>query len=123
MRSLKEIEEEMNRNVPLGNIGKVMDLVDEHGNTTDQMFYAIYDGDLDRICYLEQFGIDMTGESFVVAAVRNDQLMVVANQVRRGLDVDLLIDIAEREGNQLIWNWAKCWKSVEARNALHTTHR
>ena len=117
MRTLKEIEGEMDRNVPLGNIGKVMDLVDEHGNTMDQMFYAIYDGDLDRICYLEQFGIDVTGESFVVAAVRNDQLMVVANQVRRGLDVDLLIAIAEREGNQLIWNWAKCWKSVEARNA------
>jgi len=117
MRTLKEIEDEMDQHVPLGNIGKVMDLVDEHGNTMDQMFYAIYDGDLDRICYLEQFGIDVTGESFVVAAVRNDQLMVVANQVRRGLDVDLLITIAEREGNQLIWNWAKCWKSVEARNA------
>jgi len=56
-----------------------------------------------------------------VAAVRNDQLMVVANQVRRGLDVDLLLDIAERESNQLVWNWAKCWKSVEARNARTTT--
>ncbi len=98
MRSLKEIEEEMNRNVPLGNIGKVMDLVDEHGNTTDQMFYAIYDGDLDRICYLEQFGIDMTGESFVVAAVRNDQLMVVANQVRRGCDLPP-VDVPIRSGS------------------------
>lgn len=117
MRSLKEIEEKIDRNVPLGNIGRVMDLLDEHGNTVDQMFYAIIDGDLDRIHYLEQFGMDITGESFVVAAVRNDQLMVVANQVRRGLDVDLLISIAEREGNQLVWNWAKCWKSVEARNA------
>ena len=121
MRTLEEIEEEIDQNVPLGNIGKVMDPVDEHGNTTDQMFYAIYDGDLDRIYYLEQFGIDITGKSFVVAAVRNDQLMVVANQVRRGLDVDLLIAIAEREGNQLVWNWAKCWKSVEARNANKTT--
>ena len=122
MRTLKEIEEEIDRNVPLGNIGRVMDLVDEHGNTIDQMFYAIFDGDLDRIYDLEKLGIDITGESFVVAAVRNDQLMVVANQVRRGLNVDLLIDIAEREGNQLIWNWAKCWKSVEARNASRTTN-
>ena len=121
MRSIKEIEEEMDRNVPLGNIGRVMDLVDEHGNTMDEMFNAIINGDLDRIYYLEQFGMDITGESFVVAAVRNDQLMVVANQVRRGLDVDLLIDIAEREGNQLVWNWAKCWKSVEARNAGRTS--
>lgn len=121
MRSLKEIEEEMDRNVPLGHIGGIMDLVDEHGNTMDQMFYAIIDGDLDRIHYLEQFGMDITGESFVVAAVRSDQLMVVANQVRRGLDIDLLIDIAEREGNQLVWNWAKCWKSVKARNASRTT--
>lgn len=121
MRTLKEIEEEIDRNVPLGNIGRVMDLVDEHGNTIDQMFYAIFDGDLDRIYDLEKLGIDITGESFVVAAVRNDQLMVVANQVHRGLDVDLLIDIAEREGNQLIWNWAKCWKSVDTRNASRTT--
>ncbi|GKS86464.1 hypothetical protein AVMA1855_19950 [Acidovorax sp. SUPP1855] len=121
MRSLKEIEEEMGRNVPPGSIGKVMDLVDEHGNTMEEMFNAIIDGDLDRIYYLEQFGIDITGESFVVAAVRNDQLMVVANQVRRGLDVDLLINIAERERNQLVWNWAKCWKSVEARNANKTS--
>lgn len=120
MRTIKEIEEEIDRNVPLGNIGKVMDLVDEHGNTIDQMFYAIFDGDLDRIYDLEKLGIDITGESFVVAAVRNDQLMVVANQVRRGLDVDLLIAIAEREGNQLIWNWARCWKSVEARNAIRS---
>ena len=117
MRTLKEIEDEMDQHVPLGNIGKVMDLVDEHGNTMDQMFYAICDGDLDRIYDLEQLGIDITDESFVVAAVRNDQLMVVADQVRRGLNVDLLIAIAEREGKQLIWNWAKCWKSVEARNA------
>ena len=80
MRSLKEIEEEIDRNVPLGNIGRVMDLVDEHGNTMDEMFHAIIDGDLDRIYYLEQFGMDITGESFVVAAVRNDQLMVVANR-------------------------------------------
>lgn len=122
MRTLKEIEEEIDKNVPLGNIGSVMDLVDEHGNTIDQMFYAIFDGDLDRIYDLEQLGIDITGESFVVAAVRNDQLIVVANQVRRGLNVDLLINIAEREGNQLIWNWAKCWKSVEARNASRITN-
>lgn len=122
MRTLKEIEEEIDRNVSLGNIGRVMDLVDEHGNTIDQMVYAIFDGDLDRIYELEKLGIDITGESFVVAAVRNDQLMVVANQVRRGLNIDLLINIAEREGNQLIWNWAKCWKSVEARNASRTTN-
>lgn len=121
MRKLKEIEEEIDRNVPLGNIGRVIDLVDEHGNTIDQMFYAIFDGDLDRIYDLEELGIDITGESFVVAAVRNDQLMVVANQVRRGLNVDLLINIAERESNQLVWNWAKCWKSVEARNARTAT--
>lgn len=121
MRSIKEIEEEMDKNVPLGNSGKAMDLVNENGNTMDEMFNAIIDGDLDRILHLEQFGMDITGESFVVAAVRNDQLMVVANQVRRGLEVDLLINIAERESNQLIWNWAKCWKSVESQNASRTS--
>lgn len=91
MRSLKEMEEEMDSNVPLGNIGRVMDLVDEHGNTMDDMSYAIFDDDLDRIHHLEHLDMDITGESSVVAAVRNDQLMVVANQVRRGLDIDLLI--------------------------------
>lgn len=120
-RTLKKIEAEIDENVPLGNIGKVMDLIDEYGNTMDAMCKAIIDGDIDRIYYLEQFEIDITEESFVIAAVRNDQLMVVANQIRRGLDVNLLIDIAERESNQLIWSWAKCWKSVEARNTSRTS--
>lgn len=116
-RTLVKIEEEIVIYAEQGNLGKVMDLVDEHGNTIDQMLRAILNGDLDEIYYLEQFGIDITEEHFVLAAVRNDQLMVIANQVRRGLNADRLIEIADKEGNQLIFQWAKCWKSVNAHNS------
>lgn len=44
MRSLKEIEDDMDHHRTPGEIGTVMDLVDEHGNTIDRMYEAIMEG-------------------------------------------------------------------------------
>lgn len=116
MRTLKEIEDEMNHFSALGDIGMVMDLVDEHGNTTDQMLVAIQAGDLERIKLLEPLGIDLTEEQYIHCAVENEQLLVVSYQVSKGADVDSLIKIAAYRDKHLIWQWAKCWKSVEVLN-------
>jgi hypothetical protein len=128
MRTLKEIEEEIDRNVPLGNIGRVMDLVDEHGNTIDKMYQAIIDGDLEQAIKLTELGMNLIEEQFVKAAILHDQLHIVAHQVNTGADVELVIDFAApREeplvegnisfsGSQVIWQWARCWQSVNALN-------
>ena len=128
MRTLKEIEDDIDKNVPLGNIGKVMDLVDEHGNTIDKMYEAIMEGDLEQAIELTGVGMNLTEKQFVKAAILHDQLHIVAYQVNNGADVELVIDIAApREepliegnisfsGSQVIWQWARCWQSVNAFN-------
>ncbi|WP_175789419.1 hypothetical protein [Burkholderia cenocepacia] len=126
MRTLKEIEDDMDHYGALGEIGTVMDLVDEHGNTIDKMYEAIMEGDLERALELEKLGMDITENHFVKAAILHDQLLVVAHQVNNGADVELVIDFAKpREepliegnisfsGGQAIWQWARCWQSVNA---------
>ncbi|MDO3552052.1 hypothetical protein [Ralstonia pseudosolanacearum] len=126
MRTLKEIEEEMDSVQNTGNIGRMMDLVDEHGNMMDKMYEAIIEGDLDRIRELEDLGIDITEDSFMKTAVLHDQLLVITYQVNKGADVDAVIDFARQKdepvvfgsmsfsGNDLIWKWARSWKSANA---------
>lgn len=126
MRTLKEIEEEMDKYSDLGDLGKVMDLADEHGNTVDKMYKAIIEGDLEKIKLLEPIGMDITQEHFVKAAIIHEQLLVIAYQVNSGADVDLVIDFAAPRdeplvsgslvysGSPLIWKWAKSWKSANA---------
>jgi hypothetical protein len=126
MRTLKEIEAEMDHYQELGNLGKVMDLVDEHGNTYDKMHDAIAEGDLDRIAELEQLGLKITDEQFWNSAIISDQLLIIVQQVNRGVGIDKIIKFAEPRdepfkrgrivffGNQTIWQWAKSWKSANA---------
>lgn len=109
----------------LGDIGMVMDLVDEHGNTMDKMYGAIIEGDLEKINDLEPLGMDITENHFLKAAIIHKQLHVSSCQVNKGADVDLVIDFAAPreepliegniyfEGSELIWQWAKCWQSAK----------
>jgi hypothetical protein len=124
MRTLKEIEEEMDSVQNTGNIGRMMDLVDEHGNMMDKMYGAIIEGNLEEIQELEQLGIDITEDSFVKAAILHNQLLVITYQVNKGADVDAVIDFARQKdeplvfglmsfsGSDLIWKWARSWKSA-----------
>ena len=124
MRKITEIEAEMEDVAKTGNIGKMMDLVDEHGNTFDKMHAAIADGDLDRITELEQLGINITDARFLKSAVINNQLLVIIYQVNHGADVDKIIRFAKPRdkplkigrisfsGNYLIYRWATSWNTV-----------
>ena len=127
-RTIQEIEAEMSQVSKTGNIGRMMNLVDEHGHTFDKMHDAIADGDLDRIAELEQLGLKLTDEQFWRSAIISDQLLVVTQQVNRGVNIDKIIKFAKPRnepftmgrivffGNQTIWQWAKSWKSVNALN-------
>lgn len=123
-RTIQEIEAEMDEVSKTGNIGRMMDLVDEHGNTFDKMHQAIAEGNLDRIAELEQLGLNITDAQFWKSAVISGQLLVVVHQVNRGANVVNIIRFAGPKdepleigrirfsGNQLIWQWAKSWKSA-----------
>jgi hypothetical protein len=125
-RTIQEIEAEMEELSNTGNLGRMMDLIDEHGNTLDKMYGAIIEGELERIAELEKLGMNITDEGFLKAAIFNDQLLVVVYQVNKGADVDAIIDFAALKdepikvgsttfsGNQTIWQWAKTWKSANA---------
>lgn len=90
------------------------------------MHDAIAEGDLDRIAELEQLGLKITDEQFWKSAIISDQLLVVVHQVNKGANVDKIIRFARPKdepleigrirfsGNQLIWQWAKSWKSANA---------
>lgn len=126
MRTLKEIEDEIEHYGALGNIGMVLDLVDEHDNTIDKMYEAIIEGDLKKIQELEPLGMDIIDNYYVKAAIIHKQLHVISYQVNKGADVDLVIDFAApREealiegniyysGSPVIWQWAQCWQSAKA---------
>lgn len=109
-RTLKEIEEEMDRNAVQGNIGTVMDLVDEHGNTFDKMFYAVCEGDLERIGELEALGVDITNKALLKAAIKHNQQLVVYHQVKQGVALDDVIELAKDYDNLPIEQWAKFCK-------------
>ncbi|MGE0984355.1 hypothetical protein [Ralstonia pseudosolanacearum] len=124
MRTLKEIEEEMDSVQNTGNIGRMMDLVDEHGNTFDKMHQAIAEGDLDRIAELEKLGMKITDAQFWKSAIISDQLLVIIYQINKGANVNQIINFSRPKdkpmeigrlrfsGNKTIWQWAKAWKSA-----------
>lgn len=113
-RTLKEIEQEIEATSPTGNVGKVMDLVDEHGNTIDSMFHAILDGNIERIYELETLGIDVTEDSFVNLAIKHDQLLIVCHQVHKGANINVVINYANEYKIGRIWQWATSWKKVHS---------
>lgn len=82
-RTLKEIEEKIDAAALTGDVGRVMDLIDEHGNTMDKMFHAISSGDIERVQELEELGIDLTQNSFLMAAVDHGQLPILRYQVQK----------------------------------------
>ena len=79
-RTIKEIEDEMAIRSEQGEIGRVMDLVDEHGNTFDKMHQAIEEGDLKRVIEIEKLGVNSAEERFVKVAVMYDRNLIVYHQ-------------------------------------------
>ncbi|ATI28171.1 hypothetical protein CR47_0212170 [Ralstonia solanacearum] len=93
-----------------GNIGKVMDLVDEHGNTFDKMAFACVDGNLGRVIELENLGVNCTDRGFIKAAVKHNQEVIVLHQVKQGASLDEVIEVAKIYENNHILNLAKSRK-------------
>ncbi|MHA6897968.1 hypothetical protein [Ralstonia pseudosolanacearum] len=109
-RTIKEIEEDMDKYSEAGELGKVLDLVDEHGNTYDKMYWAIIDGDISRVIALEKLGIDVTTTQFVEEAIKQDQEVIVFHQVKQGANLDEVIELAKKHENDFIVQWAQYTK-------------
>jgi hypothetical protein len=106
-KTLKEIEEEMDCNAKQGNIGKVMDLVDEHGNTFDRMHYAIEEGNIERVIELEKLGLNITDRAFLQTAIKHGKNIIVFHQAKKGANLDDVIELAKEHHRDFILQWAK----------------
>lgn len=84
-----------------------MDLLDEHGNTIDNMYYAIFNGDFDRIKHPETLDINVIDKSFVNAVVDHDQLRILSYQFEKGTDLEYIIELAEDSTKGVIIEWAR----------------
>ncbi|MCA8354185.1 ankyrin repeat domain-containing protein [Burkholderia cepacia] len=86
-RTVSEIEEEMEQYQEEGNIGKVMDLVDELGNLDDRLCQACAHADWEKIKYLKSLGLDLTSITFLSPAARFGQVEVIKYLVQHGSDI------------------------------------
>ncbi|MGE1002648.1 ankyrin repeat domain-containing protein [Ralstonia pseudosolanacearum] len=85
-RPVWEIEEEMESHQQEGNVGAVMDLVDELGNMQDKLFAAVVDGDLNDILYYESLGFDITDSSYLKVAAQYGQCKIIEFLINQGSD-------------------------------------
>lgn len=86
-RTVSEIEEEMGQYQQEGNLGKVMDLVDEVGNMGDRLTLAITNGDLDGALYFESLGFDLSEPFYLKIAAKYGQCEVIKHLIQCGSDV------------------------------------
>lgn len=110
MRTINEIEDEIDSPVPTVNADKVMDFVNEHGSSHDKMAYAIIDGDLERVIAIEKLGIECIDRQFIKLAIKHNRQFIVHHQVKKGASLDEVIDISRDYENISILSWAKYTK-------------
>jgi len=101
-RPLSEIEADLEYYSDLGKIGRVMNLVNEHGTTFDKMHIAIKEGDFERIEFLESLGINITDDSFLKTAVEHEQLLLISYQINKGASAETINEFAKNANNDLI---------------------
>lgn len=87
MRTVSEIEEEMEQYQEEGNLGKVMDLVDELGNMQDRLYKAIAEGDLNEALYFNSLGFDLREAACLRVAAKYGQCKLIGYLIRNGTDV------------------------------------
>ncbi|WP_334036103.1 ankyrin repeat domain-containing protein [Burkholderia orbicola] len=87
MRTVSEIEEEMEQYQEEGNLGKVMDLVDELGNMQDRLYKAIAEGDLNEALYFDSLGFDLREATCLRVAAKYGQCKLIGYLIRNGADV------------------------------------
>lgn len=87
-RTISEIEEEMGQYQQEGNLGKVMDLVDELGNLGDRLVKACAETDWDEITFLNhEIGMDLTEDVYLQVAAKYGQTEVIKYLVQNGSDI------------------------------------
>ncbi|PRD76145.1 hypothetical protein C6P74_23945 [Burkholderia multivorans] len=86
-RTVSEIEAEMEYHQEDGNLGKVMDLVDELGNMGDRLTAAITNGDLDGVLYFESLGFDLKEPFYLKIAAKYGQCEIINHLIQCGSDV------------------------------------
>ncbi|WP_459190583.1 ankyrin repeat domain-containing protein [Ralstonia pseudosolanacearum] len=86
-RTVSEIEAEMEYHQEDGNLGKVMDLVDEIGNMQDRLYTAIAKGDLEGVLYFESLGFALDEPHYLKVASQSNQCEVIELLVHKGIDI------------------------------------
>ncbi|UZF16110.1 ankyrin repeat domain-containing protein [Ralstonia pseudosolanacearum] len=86
-RTVIEIEEEMDRHQEEGNLGAVMNLVDELGNMGDRLTAAITKGDLSSTLYFESLGFDLKEPYYLKIAAKYGQCEIIKHLIQCGSDV------------------------------------
>ncbi|MCA8487250.1 ankyrin repeat domain-containing protein [Burkholderia multivorans] len=86
-RTVSEIEEEMDYHQEEGNLGAVMNLVDELGNMGDRLTVAITNGDWDDALYFESLGFDLREPFYLKIATKHRQCEIIKHLVQHGSDV------------------------------------
>ncbi|MCA7983695.1 MULTISPECIES: ankyrin repeat domain-containing protein [Burkholderia cepacia complex] len=99
-RTVSKIEEEMEQYQEEGNVGKVMDLVDELGNLGDRLCTACAHADWEEIQHLESLGMDLTENTFLKVAAKYGQPEVIMYLADKGADVHVDNDAAIRHAVQ-----------------------
>jgi len=110
-RTLAEIMKEMDHHVNKGNLGKVMDLVDDHGNLIDRMEYAIIDGDLELVGHLETLGVNSIHERFIRVAIRAKDFDILQHHILMGANIDEIIEFSSQMQVPLVELWAHAHKA------------
>lgn len=94
-RTVQDIEEEMEQYQEQGNLGKVMDLVDELGNLGDRLVKACAETDWSDIEFLnEEIGMDLTESVYLKVAAKYGQTEVIKYLVQQGSDIHAENDAA-----------------------------
>lgn len=71
------------------------------------MFYAIKDGNLERVKQIEALGVNVADIQFIKAAVKNNREKVVFYQVTKGANLHDVVELAKEYDNKFILQWAK----------------
>nr|CUV53964.1 protein of unknown function [Ralstonia solanacearum] len=86
-RTVVEIEKDIDFHQEQGNIGEVMNLVDELGNMGDRLTVAITNGDLNGTLYFESLGFELSQPFYLKIAAKYGQCEIINYLIQCGSDV------------------------------------
>ncbi len=103
-RTMQEIEADLEKFCDEGNIGAVMNLVDEMGEMEDRLFFFAQSGDLGKVKHYESLGCNLrqNDDALLKTAACGGQVDVMRYLIEKGADVhaegDKAISLASAQG-------------------------